>query len=201
MAESAPTNPKARFGTFTGVFVPNVLTILGLIYFLRTGWVVGQVGMWHALMIVAFANVISFLTGLSLSAVSTSMTVRTGGAYFILTRTLGLEVGGAIGIPLFLSQAVSVAFYVIGFTEALAWVMPEALPWARIISTGVVLAFGVLAFVGADFALKIQFGVLAVLLISIAAFFAGGWDRELIPVIGAVDPDFHKSVSCTRGSC
>lgn len=197
MPDSAQSNAnlKARFGTFGGVFVPNVLTILGLIYFLRTGWVVGQVGMFHALLIVAIANAISLLTGLSLSAISTSMTVRTGGAYFILTRTLGLEVGGAIGIPLFLSQAVSVAFYVIGFTEALAWIAPGAYQYREIISSGLVLAFGILAWMGADFAIKIQYGVLAVLLLAILTFFLGGWDRELVPVIGAVDPAFHEGYS------
>ncbi|MCA8916335.1 MAG: amino acid permease [Planctomycetes bacterium] len=174
--------------------MPNVLTILGLIYFLRTGWVVGQVGMVGALIIVVVANAISLMTGLSLSAVATSMTVRTGGAYYILTRTLGLEFGGSIGIPLFLSQAVSVAFYVIGFTEALEWVVPDVYPWARWISTGIVLAFGLLAWVGADFAIKVQYGVLAVLLAAIASFYFGGWTGPLEPVLGAVDPDLHLTI-------
>ncbi|MCB9931935.1 MAG: amino acid permease [Planctomycetes bacterium] len=195
MADAAASqSSKARFGTFGGVFVPNVLTILGLIYFLRTGWVVGQVGMVQALLIVAIANAISLMTGLSLSAVATSMTVRTGGAYFILTRTLGLEFGGAIGLPLFLSQAVSVAFYVIGFTEALEWIVPGIYPYARWISTGIVLSFGLLAWVGADFAIKIQYLVLAVLLAAIASFYLGGWTGPLEPVLGPVDPDLHLSL-------
>ena len=84
MTASAPTasqqsaNASARFGTFGGVFTPNVLTILGLILFLRAGWVVGQSGLVGALLIVAIANAISFLTGLSLSAIATSMNVRAG---------------------------------------------------------------------------------------------------------------------------
>lgn len=198
MADSASSqSAKGRFGTFGGVFVPNVLTILGLIYFLRTGWVVGQVGMVYALLIVVIANAISLMTGLSLSAVATSMTVRTGGAYFILTRTLGLEFGGAIGIPLFLSQAVSVAFYVVGFTEALEWVAPGVMPYARFISTGVVLLFGLLAWVGADFAIKVQYLVLAVLLAAIGSFYLGGWTGPLEPVLGAVDPDLHLNIQNT----
>ncbi|MHC4840465.1 MAG: amino acid permease [Planctomycetota bacterium] len=185
MPDSTSTSSisKARFGTFGGVFVPNVLTILGLIYFLRTGWVVGQLGLAQALIIVALANVISLLTGLSLSAVSTSMTVRTGGAYFILTRTLGLEVGGAIGIPLFASQAVSVAFYVIGFTTAVQAVAPGIAPYAPFISSGIVLAFGAMAWIGADFAIKLQYFVLAALLAGIVAFFFGGWDTPLVPIL------------------
>ena len=88
---SASQSLKGRFGTFGGVFVPNVLTILGLIYFLRTGWVVGQVGMVSALIIVAIANVISLLTGLSLSAVATNLRVKGGGDYYLISRTLGRE--------------------------------------------------------------------------------------------------------------
>ena len=125
-ASSGSVATKARFGTFGGVFVPNVLTILGIIFFLRTGWVVGQAGLTQALIIVGLASLISFLTGLSLSAVATNMHVKTGGAYYMLTRTLGIETGGAIGIPLFLSQAIAVAFYIIGFTEALTWILPGA---------------------------------------------------------------------------
>ena len=85
------TNAKGRFGTFAGVFTPNVLTILGIILFLRTGWVVGQAGLVNGLIIVAIANTISFLTGLSLSSIATSMTVKTGGNYFMISRSLGLS--------------------------------------------------------------------------------------------------------------
>ncbi len=110
---------KGRFGTFAGVFTPNVLTILGLILFLRTGWVVGQAGLGRRYGDRSDRQLITLLTGLSLSAIATSMNVRTGGNYYLISRSLGLEIGGAIGIPLYLSQAISVAFYLIGFTEAL----------------------------------------------------------------------------------
>ena len=119
-APQSAQEKAGRFGTFGGVFTPNVLTILGIILFLRTGWVVGQAGLLGALVIVALANAISLLTGLSLSSVATAMRVRAGGKYYMISPTLGLEIGGAIGIPLYLSQAISVAFYIIGFTEALA---------------------------------------------------------------------------------
>ena len=94
------TSAAARFGTFDGVFTPNILTILGIILFLRLGWVVGQVGLFGALAIVLLANAISLLTGLSLSSVATNMRVRAGGNYYLISRSLGLEIGGAIGIPL-----------------------------------------------------------------------------------------------------
>ncbi len=162
---------KGRFGTFPGVFTPNVLTILGIILFLRLGWVVGQAGLIGALIIIVIANLISLLTGLSLSAISTNMQVRTGGTYYMISRTLGLEIGGAIGLPLYLSQAISVAFYLIGFTEAFVAVYPVADP--RVVATSLALLFGLLAYIGADFALKIQFFILLILASALVSFFAG----------------------------
>jgi amino acid transporter len=178
-------NVKGRFGTFAGVFTPNVLTILGIILFLRTGWVVGQAGLVNGLIIVAIANTISFLTGLSLSSIATSMTVKTGGNYFMISRSLGLEIGGAIGVPLYLSQAISVAFYIIGFTEALASVEFFQAFDPRLIATVVALIFGVIAFVGADVALKIQFVILGILVAALVSFFTGGWDSFIQPTFTA----------------
>lgn len=172
MPNSPRTTSAARFGTFAGVFTPNVLTILGIILFLRCGWVVGQAGLLGALAIVGLANVVALLTGLSIAAIATSMHVRAGGNYFMISRTLGLEIGGAIGIPLYLSQAISVAFYVIGFTEAFVAVVPGFDP--RVVATVVAVAFGVLAYVGADVALRIQFVVLGVLALALLSFFTGG---------------------------
>lgn len=172
---AAPATATARFGTFAGVFTPNVLTILGIILFLRTGWVVGQAGLWGALVIIGLANAISLLTGLSLSSIATSMDIRAGGNYYLISRSLGLEIGGAVGIPLYLSQAISVAFYIIGFVEAMEMVPALAALDPQLLATGVALLFVVVAYVGADFALKIQFGILAVLVAALVSFFAGGW--------------------------
>ena len=174
-----------RFGTFGGVFTPNVLTILGIILFLRIGWVVGQTGLWGALAIVVLANLISLLTGLSLSAIATSMQVKAGGNYYLISRSLGLEIGGAIGIPLYLSQAISVAFYIIGFTEALTSIAFFQAVDPRLIATVVAIAFGVISYVGADFALKIQYFILAILILAIGSFFAGGWDTFTTPITSA----------------
>ncbi|MEM7028835.1 MAG: amino acid permease [Chloroflexota bacterium] len=177
------SSSAGRFGTFAGVFTPNVLTILGIILFLRIGWVVGQAGMWGALIIVAIANMISLLTGLSLSAIATSMEVKAGGNYYLISRSLGLEIGGAIGIPLFLSQAISVAFYIIGFTEALLSIAFFQTIDPRLIATGVALLFGIISYVGADFALKIQFFILAILVASLVSFFTGGWNSFTEPIL------------------
>ncbi|MEM1269842.1 MAG: amino acid permease [Bacteroidota bacterium] len=193
MADTPTSAPAAgRFGTFKGVFTPNVLTILGIILFLRTGWVVGQAGLWGALIIIVLANAISFMTGLSLSAIATSMNVKAGGNYYLISRSLGLEIGGAIGIPLYLSQAISVAFYIIGFTEAMSSIpfFNEFDP--RLISTGVALVFVVIAYVGADFALRIQYGILAILIAALISFFTGGWGEFVSPNL---QPSYTEGIS------
>ncbi|MGB8704820.1 MAG: Na-K-Cl cotransporter, partial [Gillisia sp.] len=96
---------KKGLGTFGGVFTPSILTILGVIMYLRFGWVVGNVGLIGTLIIVTLSVSITFLTALSIAAIATDQQVRTGGAYYMISRSLGIEAGGAIGIPLFIALA------------------------------------------------------------------------------------------------
>ena len=110
MTEGGPKRGY-RFGTFKGVFTPSILTILGVIMYLRLGWVLGNAGLPKTLLIVTLASSITFLTGLSLAALATNMRVGGGGAYFIISRSLGLESGAAVGLPLYLAQALGIAFY------------------------------------------------------------------------------------------
>lgn len=114
-----------RFGTFGGVFTPSVLTILGVIMFLRYAQVLGYAGFWGAMMILVSAKMITLSTGLSLSSISTNMQVRGGGAYYMISRSLGVEFGGMIAIFFFLAQTVAVSLYVVGFTEALFSAFPN----------------------------------------------------------------------------
>lgn len=176
---------QGRFGTFGGVFTPVVLTVLGVIMFMRVGYVSGYAGLWMALVILGLSKLITVLTTLSLSAIATNLDVRVGGVYFMISRVLGPDFGGSIGITLFIAQAVSVAFYTIGFTEATFGVVgtlagPElvatatALHVPQIISTVVVAGLFALTFKGADVALKAQYVVLAVLILSVASFLVGG---------------------------
>jgi amino acid transporter len=88
-----------KFGTFGGVFTPSILTILGAIMFLRANFIVGHAGIIGALLILALAKIITGLTSLSISAVSTNMQVGGGGAYFMISRVLGPQFGGAMGWP------------------------------------------------------------------------------------------------------
>lgn len=167
--------PPVRLGTFAGVFTPSILTILGIILFLRLGFVVGNAGLGKALLIIAIANTISVLTSISLSAIATSLRVKAGGDYYVISRTLGVAFGGALGIVLYLSQAVSIAFYAIGFGEATAALVPDARAWLpQAIAAGAVAVLFVLAWAGSDWASRFQFVVMAVLFAAIVSFFVGG---------------------------
>lgn len=161
-------------GTFIGVFTPSILTILGIILFLRLGYVVGNVGLRNAMLIIAFATAVSALTSLSLAAISTNMEVRGGGDYYLISRTLGIEFGGAIGIVLYLAQSVSVAFYAIGFGEAVASLAGfEGGRPVQFIATAAVLVLFVLAWLGADAASKFQSVVMVVLIAALVSFYIG----------------------------
>lgn len=178
-------------GTFGGVFVPNVLTILGVVMFLRAGWVVGNAGLIGALLILVIANSITLLTTLSLSAVATNTHVGVGGAYFLVARSLGLELGGSIGVPLFMAQAISVAFYLIGFSESLLLLFPEI--DSRVASSVGLGVFLVIAWFGASWAVKTQYVILAVLALSLVSFFTGY--KPISDISVNLDPAYLSSHS------
>jgi amino acid transporter len=194
------TESRGTLGTFAGVFTPSVLTILGIILFLRLGFVVGNAGLGKALIILALANGISVLTSVSLSAIATNLKVKGGGDYYLISRTLGLEFGGAIGIVLFLAQSVSIAFYCIGFGEVVNTILATEISTGfaevvnamlateisrppQIIAALAVSFLFILAWLGADWATKFQFVVMSILAAALVSFFIGGyikWDSALL---------------------
>lgn len=160
-----------RLSSFGGVFTPSILTILGVIMYLRFGWVVGHAGIWGTLIIVTLSTAITFLTGLSISAIATNQKVKTGGAYYIISRSLGIEPGGAVGIPLYFAQALSVALYTIGFAESLVNVFPSLnLTGVALITT--VLVAG-LAISSAQIAIRAQYIILGAIALSLISFAFG----------------------------
>jgi amino acid transporter len=166
---------KGSLGTFAGVFTPSILTILGIILFLRLGFVLGHAGLPRALLIIGLANAISVLTSLSLAAVATNLRVKGGGDYYLISRTLGVAFGGSIGIVLFLAQSVSIAFYCIGFSEAVTALAPEG--WAlgaRSVAIGAVCFLFIFSWLGADWATRLQYVIMAVLILALGSFFVGG---------------------------
>ena len=181
-----PGRPTGTLGTFAGVFTPSILTILGIILFLRLGYVTGNAGLGRTLLILLLANGISVLTSISLSAIATNIKVKGGGDYYLISRTLGLEFGGAIGIVLFLAQSVSIGFYCIGFGEVMAQVVPASFRTSyapQLIAVSAVLGLFVLAWLGADWATRFQFVVMAILFGALVSFFAGGlmrWNTSML---------------------
>jgi len=160
-----------KLGTFLGVYTPTVLTILGVIMYLRFGWLVGHLGLTRVLPIVLIANAITLVTTLSFSSVATNVRVGAGGAYHIISRSLGIEIGAAIGLPLFLSQAFSVTLYAYGLAESFRFIWPD-LPLIPA-TLAVILAVGALAYVGAEQALKAQVPLLLLVALSLIALAAG----------------------------
>lgn len=176
---------RAKLGTFAGVFTPSVLTILGIILFLRLGYVVGNAGLARALIIIGVANLISVLTSFSLAAIATNMKVKGGGDYYLISRTLGIEFGGAIGIVLFLAQSISIAFYCIGFGEVVSGIIagPGSGYLPQLIAGGALIFLFSLAWFGADLATKFQYVVMVFLVLALVSFYWGGigkWDTQLL---------------------
>jgi amino acid transporter len=175
---------SGTLGTFAGVFTPSVLTILGIILFLRLGYVVGNAGLGQTLLILLLANGISVLTSISLSAIATNLKVKGGGDYYVISRTLGHEFGGAIGIVVFLAQSVSIAFYCLGFGEVVAYLFQTEISiLPQIIAALAVSFLFIFAWIGADWATKFQYVVMVVLAAAILSFFIGGfirWDADLL---------------------
>ncbi len=166
---------EGTLGTFPGVFTPSILTILGIILFLRMGYVIGSTGLGRALILIGLANVISVLTSFSLAAVATNLRVKGGGVYYLISRTLGMEFGGSIGIVLFLAQSVSIAFYCIGFGEALSGILGfESIHAPQIIAACAIAFLFIFAWLGADWATRFQYVVMAILGLALLSFFLGG---------------------------
>lgn len=156
-----------KFGAFTGVFTPTLLTILGVIMYVRLGWVVGNAGLIGAWAILILAIGITICTGLSLSSIATNTRLGAGGPYAMITRSLGLEVGGSIGIPLYLSRPLGVAMYIFGFREGWQWVFPEH--DALLIDAAVFVTLFGLAFLSADLAFRVQYLIMAVIAVSLVS--------------------------------
>jgi len=169
--------PQRKLGAFLGVYTPTVLTILGVIMYLRSGWVTGHLGLTKTLMVVILANSITLVTTLSFSSMATNMRVGVGGAYFIISRSLGLGIGAAVGLPLFLSQAISVTLYSFGLAESLSIVWP-GIP-VQAATVVIILLVAALSYRGAEFALRTQVPLLMLVGLSLVALALGMmWHRE-----------------------
>ncbi|XP_009073985.1 PREDICTED: solute carrier family 12 member 2-like, partial [Acanthisitta chloris] len=114
-----------KFGWIKGVLVRCMLNIWGVMLFIRLSWIVGQAGIGLSVVVIGMATVVTTITGLSTSAIATNGFVRGGGAYYLISRSLGPEFGGAIGLIFAFANAVAVAMYVVGFAETVVELLKE----------------------------------------------------------------------------
>jgi amino acid transporter len=174
MSEQLTAQP-IKFGTFLGVFTPSVLTILGVMMYLRFGWVLGNLGLPLTLLTLLLATSITFITGLSASAIATNMKVGIGGEYYMISRSLGLQLGGAIGIPLFLCRTFSLTLYAFGLAESIAPFWPAAwgAPPVQIMAAVIILFATAVAGKSANLSLKMQIPIMVAVGLSLLALFSG----------------------------
>lgn len=164
-----------KFGAFAGVFTPSILTILGVIMYMRLGWVVGNAGLIGAIAIIIIAHIIAVTTGLSVSSVATDKKIGAGGIYYVLSRSMGIPIGGSIGITLYVGTALSIALYLIGFAESFNgfFDLGMSINDFRITGTIALVSLTILALISTSVALKAQFFILAAIIISLISIFLG----------------------------
>ena len=160
-----------KFGTFGGVFTPTLLTILGVIMYLRMGWVVGNAGLLGSWLIIIISFLITLCTALSMSAITTNIRIGAGGAYAIISQSLGLEVGGSIGIPRYISQGLAVTMYIFGFREGWLGIFPLHDPF--LVDLAVFIFLFSIAYISASLAIKTQFIIMVIIVLSLISIVMG----------------------------
>lgn len=160
----AKVNTAKKFGTFGGVFTPTLLTILGVIMYLRMGWVVGNAGLLGAWLIILVSFLITLCTALSMSAITTNIRIGAGGAYAIISQALGLEVGGSLGIPRYISQVLAVTMYIFGFREGWLGIFPQHDPF--LVDIAVFSFLFIIAYISANLAIKTQYIIMVIIVLS-----------------------------------
>ncbi|MFT5435016.1 MAG: amino acid transporter, partial [Myxococcota bacterium] len=194
------TTRQRGHGFGTGpVFLASLSTILGAIMFLRFGYAVGNVGLVGALGVILLGHLVTVPTALAIAEIATNRRVEGGGEYFIVSRSFGESIGGAIGVSLYLSQAISVGFYLIAFAEAfrpLSGWFEGQLGMAfdpRMVSVpATLLLLAATLSRGAALGVKALWVVACVLFVSLVMFFLGSPDGTVplseAPLVGSL-PD------------
>jgi len=207
-----------KFGWLDGVYMRCLLNIWGVMLFLRLTWVVGQAGLIQGLLVITLANIVTVITAISMSAVSTNGQIKGGGIYYMISRSLGPEFGGAIGIMFTIANSIAVSMYTIGFCDSLLDMLYEYIPGftgvvsenrtndIRLIGTITVIAVLLLAVVGMDWVTRVQLLLLVLLIVSqfdfvIGSFFPDdsekkfgflGWDNATELFKKNADSEYHN---------
>jgi len=179
MQQNKPEKSNGGFGTMA-VFLTSISAILGAILFIRFGFATGTLGFWGAMAIIVVGHLITVPTALAVSELATNTRVEGGGAYFIISRSFGLKIGATIGIALFLSQTISVAFYIIAFAESFQflfdWCLSSfniSLPKQVVSIPSLFLLGFVIIKLGSDSGMKLLYLVNIVLFGVLVLFFVG----------------------------
>ena len=188
---------KGKFGV-TPVFLTALSTILGAVMFLRFGYAVGNVGFIGTVGIILLGHLITIPTAMAIAEIATNQKVEGGGEYYIISRSFGINIGAAIGLTLYLSQAISIAFYAIAFSEAFDGVIEwlndtyHIFIWdKRLISAPLVLILSaIMLSKGAQLGVKILYPVVAILVASLLFLFLGNTGY----VSGNENFDFFKTI-------
>ncbi len=169
-----------KLSTYVGVFRPTILTIFGVIMYIRMGWIVGHGGIIGALLILLLTFVITGTAALSFSSITTNIRLRAGGVFALVSQSLGLEAGGAVGLPLYLAQSLGAALYIYGFVEGWQYFFPHhKTHWIVCI---VFSAGAALAIISEKLALQLQSIVLVGVITALISMLAGFWTSpELHP--------------------
>ncbi|KAH8380360.1 hypothetical protein KR009_010176 [Drosophila setifemur] len=179
--ESGIMNGILKFGWIKGVLIRCLLNIWGVMLFLRLSWVVGQAGVIEGFVLILTTTAVTTITALSMSAISTNGVIKGGGTYYMISRSLGPEFGGSIGLIFSLANAVACAMYVVGFCESMLSMMSNfgweivdgAVQDVRIIGCVTILLLLIIVVVGMEWEAKAQIGLLIILLVAIADFVIG----------------------------
>lgn len=168
---------QKKFGSFNGVFIPNITMMFGVILFLRLGLVVSYVGPVAMTFMVLLAALIMLLTSLSITSIVTNMRVGAGGIYYLISRSLGLEIGGAIGLASYFSQIISIVMCASGFAYSLHEFLPSfPVQLTEFITVSILT---LLTFTSADLALKTQLFIFGILTTSVLCIFLGNSESFL----------------------
>ncbi|XP_010741922.1 solute carrier family 12 member 7 isoform X3 [Larimichthys crocea] len=172
-----------QMGTFIGVYLPCMQNILGVILFLRLTWIVGTAGILGSFAIVSMCCICTLLTAISMSAIATNGVVPAGGSYYMISRSLGPEFGGAVGLCFYLGTTFAGSMYILGIIEILlTYIVPTAILFGgqeatpndmRVYGTCCLVLMALVVFVGVKYVNKLALVFLAWVILSILATYAG----------------------------
>lgn len=172
-----------KFGWIEGVLIRNTLSIWGIMLFLRISWVVALSGIWQTLIIIAISTFITLMTALSMSAIATNGEIGGGGTYYVMSRVLGPEFGGSIGVIFAIANAINASLNIVGFCQSVQDVMKNYGGGAiivdgadndiRIIGSITMIAVCALCGLGAKYEAKTQGVMLVILLLALSNFLVG----------------------------